>query len=114
MAMRSHLASAEHAHVNQVPDLYWIRISGQLGPMALSAFPSMVSQVKGDTLLTGILDRSALYGVLAQIEALALDLVELRRLGPRNRQDLARTPHHTAREPSGDEVEHQRRRTRGG
>ena len=72
MAMGSHLASAENAHVNQVPDLYSIRISGQLGPMTLSAFPSMVSQVKDqDTVLTGILDRSALYGVTAQIEALA-------------------------------------------
>ena len=86
MAMRSHLASAEHAHVNQVPDLYSIRISGQLGPMALGAFPSMLAQVKGpDTVLTGILDRSALYGVLAQIESLALDLVELRRLHPRQK-----------------------------
>jgi hypothetical protein len=67
--MRSRLASAENAHVNQRPDLYSIRISGQLGPMALSAFPSMVSQVKDqDTVLTGILDRSALYGVLAEIE----------------------------------------------
>ena len=86
MAMRSHLASAEYAHVNHVSDLYSIRISGQLGPIALSAFPSMVSQVKGrDRLLMGILDRSALYGVLAQIEALALDLVELRRLDPRQK-----------------------------
>lgn len=82
--MRSHLTSAEHVRVNQVPDLYSIRISGQLGPIASSAFPSLVSQVKGrDTVLTGMLDRSALYGVLAQIEALALDLVELRRLDPR-------------------------------
>ncbi len=86
MAMRSHLASAEHAHVNEVTDLYSIRISGQLGPMGLGAFPSMVAQVKGpDTVLTGILDRSALYGVLAQIESLALDLVELRRLDPRQK-----------------------------
>ena len=86
MAMRFRLANAENAHVNQLPDLYSIRISGQLGPMALSAFPSMVSQVKDqDTLLTGILDRSALYGVLAQIEALALDLVELRRLSPQQK-----------------------------
>ena len=84
MAMRSHLASADNKYVNQFPDLYSIRISGELGPMALGAFPSMVAQVKGpDTVLTGILDRSALYGVLAQIESLALDLVELRRLDPR-------------------------------
>jgi hypothetical protein len=33
--------------------LYSIRISGHLGPTALSAFPSMVSQLKGeDALLT--------------------------------------------------------------
>ena len=82
--MRSHLAKSQHAGVDQVPDLYSIRISGHLGPTALSAFPSMVSQLKGsDTQLTGILGRSALYGVLAQIEALGLDLVELRRLIPR-------------------------------
>jgi hypothetical protein len=32
--------------------------------------------------LTGLLDRSALYGVLAEIEALGLDLLELRKLTP--------------------------------
>jgi hypothetical protein len=32
--------------------------------------------------LTGLLDRSALYGVLAEIEALGLDLLEVRQLGP--------------------------------
>ena len=37
----------------------------------------------GNTLLTGFLDRSALYGVLAEIEVLGLDLVELRRLPSR-------------------------------
>jgi len=31
-----------------VLDLYSIRISGHLGPTALSAFPSMVSQLKDD------------------------------------------------------------------
>jgi hypothetical protein len=30
--------------------------------------------------LTGLLDRSALYGVLAEIEALGLDLLEVRRI----------------------------------
>jgi len=34
------------------------------------------------TVLTGLLDRSALYGVLAEIEALGLDLLELRKLTP--------------------------------
>jgi len=35
-----------------------------------------------DTVLTGLLDRSALYGVLAEVEALGLDLVEIRQLRP--------------------------------
>jgi hypothetical protein len=30
--------------------------------------------------LTGVLDRSALYGVLAEVEALGLDLLEVRQL----------------------------------
>jgi hypothetical protein len=62
------------------PGLYAIRIKGRLGATALSAFPSMVSELKGnETVLTGLLaDRSAVFGVLAQIEALGLDLLELR------------------------------------
>ena len=35
-----------------------------------------------DTVLTGLLDRSALYGVLAEIDALGLDLLEVRQLEP--------------------------------
>jgi hypothetical protein len=46
----------------------------------------MASQRQGaDTVLTGLLDRSALYGVLAEIEALGLDLLEVRRLTPRRK-----------------------------
>jgi len=33
-------------------------------------------------MLTGLLERSALYGVLAKIEALGLDLLEVRQLTP--------------------------------
>jgi hypothetical protein len=66
--------------VATTPGLYTIRIKGRLGPTALSAFPTMVSEVKGgETVLTGLLeDRSAVFGVLGQIEALGLELVELR------------------------------------
>lgn len=62
--------------------LYAIRIRGRLGATALSAFPSMVSELKGgETVLTGVLeDRAALFGVLGQIEALGLDLLEVRRI----------------------------------
>ena len=34
------------------------------------------------TVLTGLLDRSALYGVLAEIDALGLDLLEVSQLEP--------------------------------
>jgi hypothetical protein len=52
--------------------------------MLLSAFPALVPQRHGaDTVLTGPLDRSALYGVLAEVEALGLDLVEVCQLTPR-------------------------------
>ena len=64
------------------PGLYEIRIRGRLGATGLSAFPTMVSELKCDeTVLTGFLeDRSAVFGVLAQIEALGLDLLELRQI----------------------------------
>jgi hypothetical protein len=62
---------------------YMIRIRGRLGATALSAFPTLESDVReGETVLTGPLeDRSALWGVVAQIEALGLELIELRRVG---------------------------------
>jgi hypothetical protein len=47
----------------------------------LSAFPAMVARRHGaDTVLTGLLDQSALFGVLAEVEALGLDLLEVRQL----------------------------------
>jgi hypothetical protein len=62
---------------------YTIRINGHLGVTVLYAFPTLASRQHGaDTVLTGFLDRSALYGVLAEIEALGLDLLELRQLEP--------------------------------
>ncbi len=65
---------------------YTIRINGHLGATVLSAFPALVSQRHGaHTVLTGLLDRSALYGVLAEVEALGLDLVEVRQLTPQRR-----------------------------
>jgi hypothetical protein len=71
--------------VATAPGLYRIRIRGRLGATALSAFPSMVPELKGsETVLTGLLeDRSAVFGVLAQIEALGLELLELRQIRTR-------------------------------
>jgi hypothetical protein len=67
--------------MDPVPALYMIRINGHLGATVLSAFPAMAPRRHGaHTVLTGLLDRSALYGVLAEIEALGLDLLEVRQL----------------------------------
>ena len=65
---------------------YAIRINGHLGATVLCAFPALESRRHGaDTVLTGLLDRSALWGVLAVIEALGLDLVEVRQLTPQGK-----------------------------
>jgi hypothetical protein len=81
--MRTHLPALDHGLMHPAPVLYTIRINGHLGAMILSAFPAMTPQRDGaDTVLTGLLDRSALYGVLAEIDALGLDLLEVRQLTP--------------------------------
>jgi hypothetical protein len=77
--MWGHLPAFDRGVMDPTPARYAIRIHGHLGATALSAFPAMLSQRHGaDTVVTGLLDRSALYGVLAEIEALGLDLVEVR------------------------------------
>ena len=84
--MRVHLPARDHGRMDPAPALYTIRINGHLGATVLSAFPAMVPQRHGtQTVLTGLLDRSALYGVLAEVEALGLDLVEVRQLRPPRR-----------------------------
>jgi hypothetical protein len=62
--MRVHPAARDSDIVDPTPARYAIQIHGH----------------GADTVLTGLLDRSALYGVLAEIEALGLDLVEVHQL----------------------------------
>ncbi len=99
-AVLAHSVGRHDEPVSALPGLYTIRIKGRLGPTARSAFPSMVSELKGgETVLTGLLqDRSALFGVIAQIEALGLELIELRRIQarPASREPPDRRPHGTA------------------
>ncbi len=73
-------------HTNPTP--FEIHVRGQLSDRLLSAFPEMRARTRNhETLLTGALpDQSALHGVLARIEALGLELLEVRR---------ARTQHGT-------------------
>jgi hypothetical protein len=79
--MRDHLPARDHGGMDPGLALYMIRINGHLGATVLSAFPALAPRQHGaHTVLTGLLDRSALYGVLAEIEALGLDLLEVRQL----------------------------------
>jgi hypothetical protein len=85
--LRAHQVGRNDDCVDTSPGLYTIRIKGELGATGLSAFPSMVPELHGgETVLTGLLeDRSAVFGVLAQIEGLGLELLELRRILPRSK-----------------------------
>ena len=70
---------------------YEIRVRGHLGEVLLGGFPTMAAKQGPDyTVLSGALtDQAALHGVLSQIEALGLELLELRRVpgGSADRHD---------------------------
>ena len=70
------------AHRDAQPPQYEIRVRGRLGETICSAFPDLKARPGGDdTVLAGVLaDQAALYGVLAEIEALGLELIEVRRI----------------------------------
>jgi len=81
---------------------YQISVRGRLGRTMRSAFPALDAGVRGgDTVLTGTLaDQAALYGVLAQIEALGLELLEVRRLADGERADGERADGERADHPA--------------
>jgi hypothetical protein len=67
------------------PQRYRICVRGHMGETIRAAFPALQAQTRSDgTVLTGLFaDQAALYGVLAEIEALGLELIEVRRLPSR-------------------------------
>jgi hypothetical protein len=66
------------------PVRYEIRVRGHLSERLLAAFPALRGEAQGaNTVLSGDLpDQAALYGVLAQLETLGLELLEIRRRRP--------------------------------
>jgi len=76
-----HVTGARH---DPPPHRYRVRVRRRLGQTIRCAFPALQARASGgDTVLTGPLpDRAALHGVLAEIEALGLELLEVRRLPP--------------------------------
>jgi hypothetical protein len=66
-----------------VPDAqYEIRIRGRLSASLISSFDGLVATVEPiETVLSGpVEDQAALYGVLSRVQALGLELVEVRRV----------------------------------
>jgi hypothetical protein len=68
---------------------YSFRVIGRLTPVLLEALdPLEASEAAADTVLVArVADRSALHGFIARIEALGLELVELRRRPSRRSAD---------------------------
>jgi hypothetical protein len=64
--------------------VYEIDVRGHVGEIMRHAFPDLEAGWRGpNTRFRGRLpDQAALYGVLAQLEALGLELLEVRRLPP--------------------------------
>ena len=72
--------TSEQRH-QQPPASYQIRVRGHLGPTTRRAFPALQAETHGrDTVLRGVADQAALHGVLARIEELGLELLEVRHL----------------------------------
>jgi hypothetical protein len=63
-------------------DRYEIRVKGRLNATVRSAFHGMVATTQPpETVLVGPLaDQAALYGVLARVQSLGLELMEIRRV----------------------------------
>jgi hypothetical protein len=84
--MRTHLTGQDDGRMASASARYVIRIKGHLAATLLSAFPAMAWHRHGpETILTGMLDQPGLHGVLADIEALGFDLLEIRQLAPETR-----------------------------
>jgi len=87
--MRSHLLHADSDRMSDKTRAtggrepgrrYEIHVRGSLGPTMMQAFPTLAASRRGqDTVLSGSLpDQSALYGVIHELEALGLQLLEIR------------------------------------
>ena len=72
---------------------YEVRVLGQLGPAARQAMAEMsVEVVTPATVLSGTLDEAGLLDVLERIQALGLEVVEVRRrVRPAESSSMARS-----------------------
>ena len=60
---------------------YEVRVLGTVGPAARRAFEDVAVQMEPtQTVLSGHLDQAALHGLVERIQALGLELVDIRRV----------------------------------
>jgi hypothetical protein len=66
------------------PTIYRITLKGRVGEGLAELFePLRIETSPGETVLTGpIVDQAELQGILARIQGLGLELLEVRRLSP--------------------------------
>jgi hypothetical protein len=64
------------------PASYQIRIKGKVGDPLLASFGDLDASIKpAETVLRGVLvDQAALHGLLDRIQALGLELIEIRQV----------------------------------
>jgi hypothetical protein len=76
--------------------MYEVRVAGTVPEEDLRDLGALaLVQGEVNTVLYGIADQAALYGLLARMRALGLDVVEVRRVGAPGPEDIE--------QPSGDE-----------
>ena len=66
------------------PTHYQITVAGRLSATLIGAFDGLTAEpsAAGTVLCGEIADQAALYGLLAQVESLGLELVDVRRTAP--------------------------------
>jgi len=63
------------------PIPYEVRVVGSIGPAARQAFAELVVDIEPtSTVLSGELDQADLLGLIEQVRALGLELIDIRRI----------------------------------
>ena len=72
------------------PELYEIRVAGHLSTSWAARFEglSMQHEPEGETVLSGLLDQSALHGVLMRIRDLGVKLISVKNLRQPESSDM--------------------------
>lgn len=72
----------KNQHTSNAPELYEIRVAGHLSENWAARFEEMSMQYEpgGETVLSGMLDQSALHGIFIKIRSLGLKLISVNRI----------------------------------